>query len=171
MSAGLGAGVWSTAPISDPPLAFGRKHLEPLGRAVFVHPRGFVFASGVERDVIGWVIWGAVLLVVAVVCAWQWLWCLDLPLVLWALLSQNIATLLRLVQGHLIFRDFRWDPETEVGPLIVWQRMGIWFHHATSPEPTTADDVVDDGDFVVGVVVVGGGGRLVGGRRAAGSGR
>jgi len=89
---------------------------------------GFVFASGVERDVIGWVVWGAALLAVAVVCAWQWLWCLDLPLVLWALLSQNIATLLRLVQGHLIFRDFRWDPETEMGPLIVWKRMGIWFY-------------------------------------------
>jgi len=86
-----------------------------------------VFASGVARDVMGWVLFGAALLGIAAACSWQWLWYLELPLCLWALVSQSASSILRLTQSHLVFRSFRWSSTTERGLLVVWQWPGVWF--------------------------------------------
>jgi hypothetical protein len=97
----------------------------PIIYAFATSMSGLVFAFGAARDEMSWVLLGAVLLVLAVLCAWISLWRLDLSLESWALLSQGFCSLLSLGQEHLVFRDFRWDPDSENGLLVVWKRPGL----------------------------------------------
>jgi len=97
----------------------------PIIYAFATSMSGLVFAFGAARDEMAWVLLGAVLLVLAVLCAWISLWRLDLSLESWALLSQGFCSLLSLGQEHLVFRDFRWDPDSEEGLLVVWKRPGL----------------------------------------------
>ena len=88
---------------------------------------GLLFAAGVSEDSQGhrWAAAGAALLLLAAACAWDWFRRLGLTLAAWAPLSQAAASLARLVQGHLLFRDFRWAPMGEYGLLLVWRRPGM----------------------------------------------
>jgi len=86
---------------------------------------GMVFAVGTSTNDMRWVFFGALLLVVAVACAWEWLWCVEAPLGTWAPVSHCFAALARLGQAHLVFRDFRWDPDSVNGILVVWRWPGI----------------------------------------------
>eukprot|EP00929_Paragymnodinium_shiwhaense_P032095 TRINITY_DN17855_c0_g1_i3.p1 TRINITY_DN17855_c0_g1~~TRINITY_DN17855_c0_g1_i3.p1 ORF type:complete len:1020 (-),score=169.29 TRINITY_DN17855_c0_g1_i3:353-3412(-) len=105
-----------------------RRQLLPLVYGFTVSMGCLVLASGADLNIMGSIFFGAGLLVIAVLCAWEWLWALELPLVLWALLSQNCLTLLRLVQRHMVFRDFRWNADTEYGPMVVWKYPGVFFY-------------------------------------------
>ncbi|CAE7575107.1 unnamed protein product [Symbiodinium natans] len=57
----------------------------------------------------------------------DYLWRLELPLSTWAATFQGFATSLRVVQGHFVFRDFRWDPEDVHGFLVVYKFPGLQF--------------------------------------------
>jgi len=104
-----------------------RRKLLPIIHGFALSMAGVCFGSGAARAMMSSVSFASVLLVIAVVCAWQWLWSLERSLGEWAMLSQNTAVLLRLVQAHLVFRDFRWSPQTETGLLIMWKWPGVWF--------------------------------------------
>lgn len=86
---------------------------------------GLVFADGAAGNEMGWIFMGACLIVVAVLAAWDWLWRLELSLSSWASIYAVAACLLRMVQGHLVFRDFRWDPDSESGLLVMWKTPGL----------------------------------------------
>lgn len=86
---------------------------------------GMVFGLGTSRNDMAWVAFGAILLVIAVVCAWEWLWCMEHSLVTWAAVSQCFTSVCRLGQAHLVFRDFRWDPDSVTGILVIWRWPGL----------------------------------------------
>jgi len=104
-----------------------RRKLLPIVYGFAMSMSGIVCASGTARDDMTWVTLGVCLMALSVVCAWECLWSLDMTLGTWALLSQNTYTLLRFVQGHLVFRDFRWNANSEIGYFIVWKWPGVWF--------------------------------------------
>jgi len=70
---------------------------------------GLSFAVGAASNQLGMIFFGAVLLVLAVLSAWDWLWRLELPLFMWAALTQCAGSICRTCQTHLAFRDLRWD--------------------------------------------------------------
>jgi len=91
------------------------------------------FALGVSLDSMQWIAFGALLLAIGVLCAWQWFWYLELTLSHWAVASQAIATWLRNAQAHLFFRDFRWLPVSdegdETGRLLALEKYpGVWIY-------------------------------------------
>eukprot|EP00928_Gymnodinium_smaydae_P004889 TRINITY_DN11678_c0_g1_i2.p1 TRINITY_DN11678_c0_g1~~TRINITY_DN11678_c0_g1_i2.p1 ORF type:complete len:1096 (-),score=179.93 TRINITY_DN11678_c0_g1_i2:128-3415(-) len=104
-----------------------RLRLLPIVYGLATSMSCLALASGAALNALGGVAFGACLIAIAVLCAWHGLWSLELPVALWGLLSQNFSTLLRLVQGHLVFRDFRWSPELEQGFFVVWKWPGVWF--------------------------------------------
>lgn len=83
------------------------------------------FATGASTNEMGYIVLGAGALVLAVLLAWDFLWLIEGPLGGWAPLSLGAVTMLRLTQEHLVFRDFRWDPDSEFGPLTVWRWPGL----------------------------------------------
>lgn len=109
---------------SDGRRALRRKML-PIIYGLTTSMSCILLASGTANTDMAAVSFGAILMVVAVVCAWQWLWTLELPLALWGCVSQCFWCILRLVQSHLFFRDFRWNPHSEEGLLIVWKWPGV----------------------------------------------
>eukprot|EP00747_Dinoflagellata_sp_TGD_P181269 gnl/TRDRNA2_/TRDRNA2_35051_c0_seq1.p1 gnl/TRDRNA2_/TRDRNA2_35051_c0~~gnl/TRDRNA2_/TRDRNA2_35051_c0_seq1.p1 ORF type:complete len:1165 (+),score=199.27 gnl/TRDRNA2_/TRDRNA2_35051_c0_seq1:67-3495(+) len=86
---------------------------------------GMTFAVGIASNDMSMILFGAVLLTLAVICAWDWMWRLEMPLGVWAPLAFGANMALTLVQQHLIFRDFRWDEEGEVGLLTMWKWPGL----------------------------------------------
>lgn len=87
---------------------------------------GLAFAVGAASDQLGMIFFGAVLLILAVLTAWDWLWRLELSLVMWAALTQGLATIGRTCQTHLAFRDLRWDVTgTNVGTLQIKREVGL----------------------------------------------
>lgn len=61
------------------------------------------------RDSKVWFLLGVVMLMVAVGCAFHWTFRLQLSLGSWGPLSQCAALQLQLLQGHLLYRNYRWD--------------------------------------------------------------
>lgn len=105
---------------------FRRKAL-PIVYGMATSMSGILFATGTAGNDMRYVIGGAVLTVIAVLCAWDFLWRLELPLSTWAATFQGFATSLQVVQGHFVFRDFRWDPEDVHGFLVVYKFPGLQF--------------------------------------------
>lgn len=105
---------------------FRRKAL-PIVYAMATSMSGIVFATGTAGNDMRYVTAGAVLLVIAVLCAWDFLWRLELPISTWGAVFQGFTTSLRVVQSHFVFRDFRWDPEDMHGILIVYKFPGLQF--------------------------------------------
>eukprot|EP00435_Cladocopium_sp_Y103_P022111 s490_g5.t1 len=105
---------------------FRRKAL-PIVYAMATSMSGIVFATGTAGNDMRYVMAGAVLLVIAVLCAWDFLWRLELPISTWGAVFQGFTTSLRVVQSHFVFRDFRWDPEDMHGILIVYKFPGLQF--------------------------------------------
>mmetsp|Transcript_115548 Transcript_115548/g.204221 ORF Transcript_115548/g.204221 Transcript_115548/m.204221 type:complete len:1057 (-) Transcript_115548:56-3226(-) len=102
-----------------------RRRALPILYGLCTSMAGVTFAIGAASNQMGLVFFGACLLILATLCAWDWLWRLELPLTSWAPLSLGISALLRLIQTHLVFRDLRWDPMTEYGILSVWRPVGL----------------------------------------------
>merc|ERR1719440_141861 len=97
-----------------------RKKALPLIYGFCTSMSGLAFAVGAASDQLGMIFFGAVLLILAVLTAWDWLWRLELSLVMWVALTQGLATIGRTCQTHLAFRDLRWDVSgTGVGPLEI----------------------------------------------------
>jgi hypothetical protein len=102
-----------------------RRQVLPALYGISTSMAGVVFATGAAMNNMWWIAAGAALLVVAVVCTWDWLWRQELSLGAWAPASIAFATLCRVMQGHFLFRDFRWDPTHMSGILIVWKWPGL----------------------------------------------
>ncbi|CAE8683668.1 unnamed protein product [Polarella glacialis] len=86
---------------------------------------GLALATGTASNDMTLVTFGALLLVLAVLCSWDWLWSLELSLVTWGPLFQGCSTFLRAVQSHIVFRDLRWDPEDVYGIFVVYKFPGL----------------------------------------------
>lgn len=84
-----------------------------------------LFATGSTSNDMSWVTAGVLLLVISVVCTWDFLWCLDMNLATYGALFHGFATGLRAIQNHAIFRDLRWDPADAHGILVVYQYPGL----------------------------------------------
>lgn len=117
------ASLTSSAPKRDRRIV--RKKALPFVYGLATSMSTLAFAVGAASDQMFLVFFGAMLLVLASLCAWDWLWRLELPLSSWAALSLGLATLGRLAQMHLVYRDLRWDPLTEYGFLTVWRYPGL----------------------------------------------
>ncbi|CAK8986251.1 unnamed protein product [Durusdinium trenchii] len=104
-----------------------RRKVLPIVYAMATSMSGIVFATGTAGNDMRYITAGAVLLVIAVLCAWDFLWRLELPLSTWGAVFQGFTTSLRVVQSHFVFRDFRWDPEDMHGILIVYKFPGLQF--------------------------------------------
>jgi len=66
----------------------------------------------------GWSYGGGFLILIAVCCALDWTTRLELSLGVWAPLSHCCSTVLRCLQGHLVFQDFRWSADDGIGLLV-----------------------------------------------------
>eukprot|EP00928_Gymnodinium_smaydae_P087701 TRINITY_DN71933_c0_g1_i1.p1 TRINITY_DN71933_c0_g1~~TRINITY_DN71933_c0_g1_i1.p1 ORF type:complete len:1063 (+),score=225.23 TRINITY_DN71933_c0_g1_i1:188-3376(+) len=102
-----------------------RRKLLPLVYAAAVSMAYYALAAGVAAGSSRCVVAAALLLALATLCAWDWTWRIGLTLGSWAPASQLCTTLAFLFQDHFLFRDLRWDPVLEIGPLVVWEGFGI----------------------------------------------
>jgi len=102
-----------------------RRKALPLVYGLATSMSGVVFATGTASNDMRFVIAGALLTVIAVACAWDWLWRLEMNLATFGALFQGFATVSRVVQGHAVFRDFRWDPSDVHGMLVVYKFPGL----------------------------------------------
>jgi len=84
-----------------------------------------LFATGSATNDMTWVVSGVLLLVISVLCAWNWLWRLEMNLASFGALFHGFAVALRAVQNHAVFRDLRWDPEDQHGILVVYEFPGL----------------------------------------------
>jgi len=108
-----------TSPPSSPSARMGseggsavnevRRKMLPIVYGLSTSGSALALAIGWERNDPSHLTIGFALVALAAVCAFTWLWRMDLPLATWAALSQGWATLLRIMQEHLLFRDFQWD--------------------------------------------------------------
>eukprot|EP00930_Biecheleria_cincta_P040751 TRINITY_DN27913_c0_g1_i1.p1 TRINITY_DN27913_c0_g1~~TRINITY_DN27913_c0_g1_i1.p1 ORF type:complete len:1079 (-),score=172.59 TRINITY_DN27913_c0_g1_i1:18-3254(-) len=114
----------SVADLHRVPHAFRRKAL-PVVFGMATSMSGILLATGSASNDMGYVVAGALLLMMAVLCAWDWLWRLEMNLATWGAVFQGFATTLRVIQGHFVFRDFRWDPPDVHGILVVYQFPGL----------------------------------------------
>jgi len=104
--------------------AMRRKWL-PVVYGVATSMSSVVFAVGASRRDHFWLGAGVVLTAVAAFCALTWLRRMDMPLSTWAFVSQGNAMLAKLIQDHLLFRNFQWDPEGRTGALAVQKMPGV----------------------------------------------
>lgn len=102
-----------------------RRRALPIIFGLCTSMSGITFAVGAASNQMLLVLFGGVLLILATLCAWDWLWRLELPLTSWAPLSLGVSALLRLIQMHLVFRDLRWDPVSESGFLTTHRSWGL----------------------------------------------
>ncbi|CAJ1405370.1 unnamed protein product [Effrenium voratum] len=84
-----------------------------------------LFATGSATNDMSWVTAGVLLLVISVLCAWDWLWSLQMNMATLGALFQGFAIALRAVQNHAVFRDLRWDPSDAKGLLVVYEFPGL----------------------------------------------
>eukprot|EP00931_Biecheleriopsis_adriatica_P004865 TRINITY_DN106468_c0_g1_i1.p1 TRINITY_DN106468_c0_g1~~TRINITY_DN106468_c0_g1_i1.p1 ORF type:complete len:1110 (+),score=220.45 TRINITY_DN106468_c0_g1_i1:67-3396(+) len=122
--ASLRAGSENSQASSGVSHAFRRKAL-PIVYGMATSMSGIVFATGSASNDMFYVTAGSLLLIVGVGCAWDWLWRLELPLSSWGVAFQGFSTALRVIQGHFVFRDFRWDPNDVHGILVVYKFPGL----------------------------------------------
>lgn len=113
--------------VREPGVRIFRRVVLPLIYGFAFSASGLLFATGYTTP--EWRIWAGMsctLLLIAACCATDWILRLELSLGVWAPLSQCCATLLRLLQSHLIFRDFRWSYE-EGFAFSVGKKPGVYF--------------------------------------------
>ncbi|CAE7206963.1 unnamed protein product [Symbiodinium natans] len=105
-----------------PPL---RRKALPIVYGLATSMSCILFATGSATNDMMWVVSGVLLLVISVLCTWNWLWRLEMNLATWGALFHGFAIALRAVQNHAVFRDLRWDPEDQHGLLVVYEFPGL----------------------------------------------
>lgn len=105
----------------------------PITYGFAVSMSSLLFATGAATNQMSWVIFGAILVAVAAACAWESFWRFNISLTSWVSVSQCCSALLGLMQGHLVFRDFRWDPSNvhAISAVDKWPGLPIFLFGTT----------------------------------------
>eukprot|EP00434_Breviolum_minutum_P027894 symbB.v1.2.024677.t1/scaffold2350.1/size109873/7 len=102
-----------------------RKKALPIVYGLATSMSCVLFATGSASNDMSWVTAGVLLLVISVLCSWDFLWYLDMNLATFGALFHGSATGLRAIQNHAIFRDLRWDPADAHGILVAYEYPGL----------------------------------------------